>query len=159
MKNRKIAIIDEDKKILEELEEILNLSGYTPVTVIDPSLAVHTIMNNKPDIILMELRMPRKNGFELTHTINGVFETKKVPIIAMSESYRDEFRWLFELCGIKRWIKKPFQPLDLIWAIENEIEEGEKNVKTSSSEFSRTDQEQGVRFSPISLRQDALSSK
>jgi len=97
------------------------MGGYTPIPVIDPLLAVDTIIQHRPDLILMELKMPRKNGFELTHTINQVFETKKVPIIAMSESYRDEFRWLLNFCGIKRWIKKPFQPLNLIWAIENEI--------------------------------------
>ncbi len=123
MRNRKIAIIDEDKKILEKLEEILVMSGYTTVPVINPLMAVETVIQHKPDVILMELKMPHKSGFELTHTINGVFETRKVPIIAMSKSYKDEFRWLLDFCGIKRWIKKPFQPLNLIWAIENEIEE------------------------------------
>jgi CheY-like chemotaxis protein len=123
MKSRKIAIIDEDKKILGELEEILAMGGYIPVPVVNPLAAVDTVIQNKPDVILMELKMPRKSGFELTHTINKVFETRRVPIIAMSESYRDDFRWLLDFCGIKRWIKKPFQPLDLIWAIENEIDE------------------------------------
>ena len=123
MRNRIIAIIDENKRIQEELQAILVLSGYTPVPVINPLMAVETVIQHKPDIILMELKMQQKSGFELTHTINGVFEAKKVPIIAMSESYKDEFRWLLDFCGIKRWIKKPFQPLNLIWAIENEIEE------------------------------------
>jgi len=123
MRNRKIAIIDENKKILDELEEILVMSGYTPVPVINPLMALETVIQHEPDVILMELKLPHKSGFELTHTINGVFETKKVPIIAMSETYKDEFRWLLDFCGIKRWIKKPLQPLNLIWAIENEIEE------------------------------------
>jgi response regulator RpfG family c-di-GMP phosphodiesterase len=72
----------------------------------------------------MELRMPHKNGFALSDAINRVFATKRIPIIAMSNLFKDEFKWLMDLCGIKRWIKKPFQPLDVIWAIENEIEEG-----------------------------------
>ena len=123
MNNRKIAIIDEDKKVIEELNEILSFCGYTTVAVVDPFFAVDTVILNKPDLILMELKMPRQSGFELTHTINRVFETKKVPIIAMSETYKDEFRWLLDFCGIKRWVKKPLLPLNLIWAIENEIEE------------------------------------
>ena len=123
MKNKKIAIIDENKKILGELEEILTMGGYTPVPVTDPLLAVDTIVLHKPDIILMELILPGKSGFELAPRINRVFESKKVPIIAMSESYKDEFRWLMDFCGIKRWIKKPFLPIDVIWAVENEIEE------------------------------------
>ena len=71
----------------------------------------------------MELKMPHKNGFALADAINRVFETKKIPIIAMSNIFKDEFKWLMDFCGIKRWIKKPFLPLDVIWAVENEIEE------------------------------------
>jgi DNA-binding response OmpR family regulator len=71
----------------------------------------------------MELKMPHKNGFALADAINRVFETKKIPIIAMSNLFEDEFKWLMDFCGIKRWIKKPFLPLDVIWAVENEIEE------------------------------------
>ena len=124
MENRKIAIIDENKETLGELEGILNLAGYTPVPVINPLLAADTVIQIKPNVILLELGMPRKSGFELTSMINRVFETKKAPIIGISEHYKDEFRWLLDFSSIKRWIKKPFQPLDLIWAIENEIEEG-----------------------------------
>ncbi len=124
MQNRKVAIIDEDKKTLGELEEILKLADYTPVLVNDTFWAVGTEIQNKPDVILMELKMPYKNGFALADAINRVFGTNRIPIIAMSNLFKDEFKWLMDFCGIKRWIKKPFQPLDVIWAIENEIEVG-----------------------------------
>ena len=123
MQSRKVAVIDNDQKSLSEIEEFLLLSGYDPVLVSDPSLAVHTVLENKPDVILIELKMPRKNGLELTDSINRAFETKRVPVIAMSDFFKEEFSWLLDLCGIKRWLKKPFQPLDVIWAIENEVEE------------------------------------
>ena len=67
--------------------------------------------------------MPHKNGFALADAINRVFETKKIPIIAMSNIFKDEFKWLMDFYGIKRWIKKPFLPLDVIWAVENEMQE------------------------------------
>lgn len=123
MQNRKVAVIDYDKKFLSDIEEILLMSGYDPILINDESLVVNTVIHNKPDVILMELRIPHKNGFELSDTINRVNETNKIPIIAMSSFFKDEISWLLGLCGIKRWIKKPFQPLDVIWAIENEIEE------------------------------------
>ena len=119
MKNRRIAIIDEDKKFLGELEGVLNLSGYDPVVVNDSYLAVDMIAQMEPDVILLGLKMPRKNGFELASEINRVFEAKKIPIIAMSGIFKDEFKFLLDLCGINRFLRKPFQPLDVIWAIEN----------------------------------------
>jgi DNA-binding response OmpR family regulator len=123
MQNIKVAIIDHDKKSLKELGEILAGSGYTPIMVNEANLAVETVMEKKPDVILVELRMPHKNGFEITDSINRISATKKVPIIAMSQVFNDEFNWLLDLCGIIRCIKKPFLPLDVIWAVENELSE------------------------------------
>ena len=123
MQNRKVAIIDDNQDSLRELEEILRMAGYTPVLVDDILGAVDTAIENKPDVILMELKMPHKNGFAFADAINRVFERKKIPIIAMSNLFEDEFKWLMDFCGIKRWIKKPFLPLDVIWAVENEMEE------------------------------------
>ena len=123
MPNTKVAIIDDNQGSLRELEKILIMAGYTPVLVNDVLEAVDTVVNNKPDVILMELKMPHKNGFALADAINRVFGTKKIPIIAMSNIFKDEFKWLMDFCGIKRWIKKPILPLDVIWAIESVIEE------------------------------------
>ncbi len=126
MQNRKVAIIDDDQDSLRELEQILKMAGYTPVLFNDILGAVDTIIENKPDVILMELKMPHKNGFALADAINRVFETKKIPIIAMSNLFEDKSKWLMDFCGIKRWIKKPFLPLDVIWAVENEIGEDDQ---------------------------------
>jgi len=135
MQSRRVAVIDDNQDSLRQLEEILKTAGYTPVLVNDAFWAVNTVSKFKPDVILMELRIPHKNGFALADAINRVFETKKIPIIAMTNIFKDEFKWLMDLCGIKRWIKKPFQPLDVIWAVENEIEED--NQWEGASHFSR----------------------
>lgn len=119
MKNKKIAVIDEDKAFLKELQGILSMSGYEPVVVNDTYLAVKMIAQFEPDVIILGLKMPRKNGFELAREINRVFEVKKIPIIAMSEIFKDEFKFLLDLCGIDKFLKKPFFPLNIIWAIEN----------------------------------------
>ena len=123
MQNRIVAIIDDNQDSLRELEKILKMAGYTPVLVDDVLGAVERQVNNKPDVILMELKMAHKNGFALADAVNRVFGTKEIPIIAMSNIFKDEFKWLMDFSGIKRWIKKPFLPLDVIWAVENEMPE------------------------------------
>lgn len=128
MRNKRVAVIDDDKKFLRQIKEILLMGGYEPVIVNDALLAVEAVIKNKPDVILLELRMPHKNGFELTDAINRVSEENRIPFIAMSDLFRDEFAWLLNFCGIKRWLKKPFQPLDVIWAIENEIEDRQGSI-------------------------------
>ena len=124
MEIKKIAIIDEDQKILEELQGILSASGYDPIVVNDALLAADIVVQRKPDVILLELRMQRKNGFELADQMSRVFESQRIPIIAMSSHFKIEPFPLMSLCGIKRYLRKPFHPLDVIAVIEDVI--GEK---------------------------------
>ena len=123
MKQRKILVINDDKNSLGELVEILTVSGHELVLVHDALLAVDAVVRTKPDVVLVDLAMPRKNGFELADEINYALPTRKIPIIAMSSLLKEEFKFLFNLCGINRHLKKPFRPLDVIWAIENAAEE------------------------------------
>lgn len=122
MENRTVVIISEDSKLNSNIEKILVTSGYIPITVNDAMLAVGAIQS-KPDVILLELRMLQKNGFAISGAINKAFKTRRIPFIAISDLLKDEFSWILSLCGIKKWLKKSFQPLDIIWAIENEINE------------------------------------
>lgn len=121
MGNRKVAIIDEDQKILKELEGILSAGGYDPIVVNDALSAADIVFRRRPDVILLELRMQHKNGFELADEMNRVFEAQRIPIIAMSSLFKVESFPLMDLCGIKRCLRKPFSSLDVIAVIEDVI--------------------------------------
>ena len=119
MRNRKIVIINDDKKSLGDLEGILVASGHDLVVVNDALLAVDIVAQKQPDVILVELKMPRKTGFELADELNHEFETERIPIIAMSVFFKNEFKFLLNLCGIDSYLRKPLNPRDVICAIEN----------------------------------------
>jgi DNA-binding response OmpR family regulator len=53
--------------------------------------------------------------------MNRLFEGENIPIIMMSAFFKNEFYALMNLCGIKKWLNKPFQPLDLISAVEETL--------------------------------------
>jgi signal transduction histidine kinase len=118
MSEKKIMIIDDDKEFLAELEETLSASGYKSIAVNDSKLALEIALQEKPKVALIDLKMPKKNGFELADEINRAFEAADVSIIAMSAFFNEEFISLMNLCGIKKFIRKPFYPLDLISSIE-----------------------------------------
>ena len=126
MKNKKILIIDEDRKFLDKIREVLGLSGYSPIVINDARFALDRVAQTIPDVILLELRMSYKNGFELASEINYAFETRRIPIIAMSSFLKNESEFFLNLCGINSYLKKPFNPLDIIWAIENMPEKTEQ---------------------------------
>lgn len=123
MQKKRVVIVDDDKDFLGELEEVLIMSGYDLVAVNDPMTALGVAAEVKPDVVLLDLKMPKKTGFELASDLGHFFEGSPVPIIAMSAFYKDDFMPLLNFCGIKRCLKKPFNPLDVISEIENALKE------------------------------------
>jgi len=116
---KKIMIVDDDKAFLEELAEMIKMSGYTVVTTDNSSEVLVTVKKEKPDVILMDLKMDGLNGFELVMLLKHHKEICGIPIIMMTGHYNDEGDvWLENSFGVHRFIKKPFNPLDIISRIE-----------------------------------------
>ncbi len=130
MEKKKILIVDDDKEFLEELREMLAVTGYEVASVGDSVAAVKAARVVKPDIILLDLRMKAMSGFEVADRLKGFAETSVIPVIAMTGFYTlKEHAWLMNFCGIKRCIRKPFNPLDVIAEIENVLKNGGENNK------------------------------
>jgi CheY-like chemotaxis protein len=119
MTSEKILIVDDNRDFLDELQETLYLCGYDAVTVSDSVRAVPVARKIKPDVILLDLRMSRMNGFQVAEELKRSAETSKIPIIAMSGYFPvDKQAVLLDLSRMEGRIKKPFAVLDLINQIE-----------------------------------------
>ncbi|MBF0478876.1 MAG: response regulator [Candidatus Omnitrophica bacterium] len=118
MPNKRILIVDNDKTFLSELGETLELSGYDMVVVDDPRKTIEMADLYDISLFLLDLKMPALTGFELAHELNHISRFSHIPIIAMSGYYKTEYESIFETCGIRKCLKKPFKPLDLITQIE-----------------------------------------
>jgi DNA-binding response OmpR family regulator len=131
MKNRKVMVIDDDRESLEELKEMLELSGYELIAVSDTSKALDIAGETKPAVVLFDLKIPDKSGFQIADELKHFSELLRIPIIAMTGSYKNEDDFLMHACGIKKCLKKPFQPLDVIAEIEEVLR---KNREHQGSE-------------------------
>jgi DNA-binding response OmpR family regulator len=115
---KRVMIIDDDAGFLEELEETLTLSGYEVEPVNDASLALDAAVYFSPDVILMDVRMPKKSGFQVTSELRRFQALRSIPVIAMTAHFKDDYIRLMNICGIERYLKKPFSPLEIVAKIE-----------------------------------------
>jgi len=124
MAEKKVLIVDDDKEFLDELKETLVMTGYDVTGISDGLSAVKAARVSKPDVIVLDLRMHAMSGFEVADKLKGAPETSNIPVIAMTGYYTlKEHAWLMNFCGIRRCLKKPFSPLDVIAEIENVLKE------------------------------------
>ena len=113
-----VMIIDDDKEFLEELKENLSSSDYEIIAVKDPALALSTALSKKPDVILVDLRMPGKSGFLIADEFKNSRKLENVPIIAMSGCFKHKDSELLNIYGFMDYLGKPFNPADVIAKIE-----------------------------------------
>lgn len=124
MAEKRILIVDDDREFLDELKEMLVLAGYGVTGVSDGIAAVKAARVARPDVVILDLRMHAMSGFEVADKLKGIPETSDIPVIAMTGYYTlKEHAWLMNFCGIKRCLRKPFSPLDVIAEVETVLKE------------------------------------
>ena len=115
----RILIVDDNMEFLEELQEILAQSGYDAQTLMDSDRALSVAYGQRPELIILDLKMSPKTGFQVAVDLRNSFYMKDVPIIAMTGFFTEkEHVLMMKLCGIKSFILKPFNPRNLVNKIE-----------------------------------------
>ena len=109
--DRKILIVDDEKNIVDIIAFNLKKEGYTVITAADGEEGVQKAMEENPDLILLDIMMPKMDGWEVCREIR---KNSKVPIIMLTArgDERDELLG-FDL-GVDEYISKPFSPKILV---------------------------------------------
>ena len=123
-----IMIVDDNVELLEELDNLLSMGGYEVTALSDGSMIFDVALRDKPDLILLDLKMSPKSGFQIADELRNSPLLKEIPVVAMTGFFTEKQHFLMmKLCGIKTSILKPFRPLNLITKIEfalgNRLEE------------------------------------
>jgi two-component system, OmpR family, response regulator ChvI len=112
---RKILIVDDDPDITSAFDMVLEMNGFEVDAYTDPSLALSNFKPNSYGLALLDIRMPKMNGFELYKKIKNIDNKIKVCFITAFEDYHEEFKESFpELDEIKCFIRKPKAIEDLV---------------------------------------------
>jgi twitching motility two-component system response regulator PilH len=121
---RRIMIVDDDGDLLEELAEVLSCVGYEPIVVESSGDASRVARERMPDLVLLDLQMPAKDGFSVALELTRAPETAHIPIIGMTGLYNGRL-WanLMMLCGFEACLVKPIEPDRLFAQIEASLKE------------------------------------
>ncbi len=113
-KGKKILIADDEPDILEILEYNLSAEGFTVVKAKDGAEALDVARNEKPDLIILDVMMPRKNGMEVCQLLRSQAEFNQTLIIMLT-ALSDESSHIkgFEM-GADDYVSKPISPKVLI---------------------------------------------
>ena len=130
MTGEKIMIVDDNIEFLDELHEMLDLSGYTPLIINNSAAVLNAVAKHKPDIILLDLKMSGMSGFDVAQKIKQNPETSRIPIIAMSGYFPlEKNSLLLDTSYMSACLKKPFAISDLITHIETILNDRKAHIE------------------------------
>jgi len=105
---KKIAVIDDEGCIARLLCIELKTEGYDVVTAGDGEAGLKLIQEEKPDLVLLDLMMPKMNGFEVLEVLRANVETRDVSVVLLTaKNSVHDIQKALEL-GIEDYIVKPF---------------------------------------------------
>ena len=114
MAKGKILVVDDEIYIVHILDFSLGMEGYQVLTALDGEQAVERAQAEKPDLIVLDIMMPKLDGYETCKALKSKAETKDIPVILLSAKGRNvDQKTGFEV-GADDYITKPFSPRKLV---------------------------------------------
>ena len=114
-KPRRILIVDDEPDIISVFKMVLEMNDFEVDAYNDPSLALFNFKQNAYGLVILDIRMPHINGFELYKKIRTVDDKVNVCFMTAFEDYRQEFKKSFPMLDeIKCFIRKPNAIEDLV---------------------------------------------
>lgn len=123
IRRRSILIVDDDEALADVLSIRLSRQGFTPSIAASGQLALALARAEKPDLILLDLRLPDMDGFELCQQLVDDEQTSEIPVIILSGLQQPDIIRRSRAAGCHYFVHKPFDPNALLTLIEQAIEE------------------------------------
>jgi chemosensory pili system protein ChpA (sensor histidine kinase/response regulator) len=112
-----VMVVDDSLTVRKFTTRLLAREGFEVVTARDGVDALKLLSDHAPSVILLDIEMPRMDGFEFAKTIKGDAKTRDIPIVMITSRTADKHRNRALELGVDRFLGKPYQEEELLGAI------------------------------------------
>jgi twitching motility two-component system response regulator PilH len=115
---KKILIVDDSPAEVRLLQSVLDRAGYSSVATHDPMRIEQMIDVERPNLILMDVVMPQRNGFQACRELKGHAEYSRIPVIMVSSKNTESDRFWATQQGADGYVVKPFTSEELLGTVQ-----------------------------------------
>ena len=129
---RTILVVDDDRRVVDLLQISLSQNGYHVTAASTGEEGLEAVRRDTPDLIILDLRLPKKNGFEVCAALKSSKDTAMIPVIMVSATAEVDARLQGLMHGADDYLTKPFSPKELLIKVRRIFERMEKHETLST---------------------------
>ncbi len=114
MKQQKVLVVDDEPFICRSLSFVLRKENYEVFEARNGEEALEAIRTHRPDLVFLDVMMPKVNGFEVTRQVKSDPELKNTKIILLTAKGQDSDRETGRKLGADDYMTKPFSPTKIL---------------------------------------------
>ncbi len=118
----KILVADDEPVIVRLMEFILARQGHEMLVAVNGEEALQKIRAHHPDLALLDIMMPRIDGYEVAQQLRADPETSRLPIIMLSAKAQEEDIRRGAEVGVDAYVTKPFSPEHLVQVVNEHLQ-------------------------------------
>jgi twitching motility two-component system response regulator PilH len=115
---KKILIVDDSPAEVRIMQSVLEQAGYWPVAIHDPTMIEQTIEVEHPGLILLDIVMPQRNGFQACRELKQHPEYGRIPVVLVTSKDGDSDKFWGQQQGADGYVVKPFTREELLKTVQ-----------------------------------------
>jgi len=115
---KKVLVVDDSQAEIRLMQSFLQQGGFHSVGICDPTKIEETIEEERPSVILLDVVMPQRNGFQACRDLKSDGPYSQIPVILVTSKTAPSDRYWGEQQGANGYVAKPFTPEELISAVK-----------------------------------------
>ncbi len=113
----KVVVVDDAQSDLRLMESILQSAGHQVISYADGLRLEERLAADRPDVLLLDIVMPTRNGYEILRALRKDDRTRHVPVVVVSSKNQESDRAWGRRQGADEYVGKPFTPDELLTAV------------------------------------------
>ena len=127
--SQRILVVDDDRQIVRLVQSYLQQSGFTVLTAYDGEEALYAIRREKPDLVVLDLMLPKRDGLEITRIVRGDEALAATPILMLTARVEDVDKLIGLELGADDYLTKPFNPPEVVARVKAILRRASGTIK------------------------------
>jgi len=114
MVKQRILVVDDDREVVRLMRAYLEQAGYEVLVAYDGETAIHNLRRERPDLLLLDLMLPDRDGYDITRLVRADATLAALPIIMLTARVDDTDKIVGLEMGADDYVTKPYNPREVV---------------------------------------------